>query len=394
MTAKRVSIIGNMSDGWLSSNKYEHVPVLQCTGPGTMMDGFAWKIVLHTTESRPGSIDAITSLFQAKPCYCPQFALDPSTGRRVQYIPWTWSGAALQGCHRGSQTNKGRAVQVELVGFADDTRNWPDEWLWVIGDWVADLVKDGLPVNLDRVADFGSMTGTLATEHTRYRLSEADYQAESGIIGHVNAHCNSHYDPGWINGFRIAEIAKQILGGAYQGPTGPASVGGLAPSGGGARPEHLQRGMEGGIVKFVQDLLIGMGFDCGPAGADSIFGDGTDGAVRAFQEAQGLEVDGVIGPKTQAAIAAAYGSGGGVPGPDVPAFPGRYLLVSSPMLEGDDVRGWQGQMSSRGWSVSVDGCYGPQSGNVCVQFQTEKAMNVDGVVGPMTWGATWSAPVT
>jgi peptidoglycan hydrolase-like protein with peptidoglycan-binding domain len=59
-----------------------------------------------------------------------------------------------------------------------------------------------------------------------------------------------------------------------------------------------------------------------------------------------------------------------------------------------DVQVWQAQMSGRGWSIDVDGEFGPQSENVCRQFQSEKGLDSDGLVGSQTWNATWSAPVT
>jgi hypothetical protein len=59
-----------------------------------------------------------------------------------------------------------------------------------------------------------------------------------------------------------------------------------------------------------------------------------------------------------------------------------------------DVRTWQDKMRSRGWSIDVDGVYGPASEGICRQFQSEKGLGVDGLVGPATWSATWSAPVT
>jgi len=58
------------------------------------------------------------------------------------------------------------------------------------------------------------------------------------------------------------------------------------------------------------------------------------------------------------------------------------------------VRTWQGQMATRGWSISADGMYGPASENVCRQFQAEKGLGVDGLVGPQTWSAAWTAGVT
>lgn len=59
-----------------------------------------------------------------------------------------------------------------------------------------------------------------------------------------------------------------------------------------------------------------------------------------------------------------------------------------------NVRTWQQKMRDRGWSIGVDGCYGPESESVCRSFQAEKGLVVDGDVGPQTWAATWDAPVT
>jgi Putative peptidoglycan binding domain/N-acetylmuramoyl-L-alanine amidase len=59
-----------------------------------------------------------------------------------------------------------------------------------------------------------------------------------------------------------------------------------------------------------------------------------------------------------------------------------------------NVATWQQQMAARGWSIGVDGMFGPSSESICRQFQQEKALGVDGLVGPQTWAASWTAPVT
>ena len=63
-------------------------------------------------------------------------------------------------------------------------------------------------------------------------------------------------------------------------------------------------------------------------------------------------------------------------------------------MRGEDVRTWQARMSRRGWRIDVDGAYGPQSREVCLAFQREKRLVVDGIVGPETWRAAWTAPIT
>jgi hypothetical protein len=76
-----------------------------------------------------------------------------------------------------------------------------------------------------------------------------------------------------------------------------------------------------------------------------------------------------------------------------PPFPGR-LLRYPPTMAGADVRTWQQRMRARGWTIDVDGAYGPGSANVCRNFQREKHLGVDGIVGPKTWAAAWTSPVT
>jgi len=76
-----------------------------------------------------------------------------------------------------------------------------------------------------------------------------------------------------------------------------------------------------------------------------------------------------------------------------PPWPGRYLRYP-PIMRGEDVRTWQARMRQRGWRIDVDGAYGPQSRQVCLAFQREKGLAVDGIVGPQTWAAAWTAPIT
>lgn len=62
----------------------------------------------------------------------------------------------------------------------------------------------------------------------------------------------------------------------------------------------IRRGDEGPCVGLAQQLLALKGYDPGPV--DCIFGDQTEAAVKAFQKANGLTVDGIVGPKTWAAL--------------------------------------------------------------------------------------------
>ena len=87
------------------------------------------------------------------------------------------------------------------------------------------------------------------------------------------------------------------------------------------------------------------------------------------------------------------GSGKAHPAAHVPPFPGRELGQPPPMT-GNDVHRWQAQMARRGWAIVVNSTYDAASEHICRQFQEEKGLHVDGVVGENTWRAAWAAPVT
>jgi Putative peptidoglycan binding domain len=62
-------------------------------------------------------------------------------------------------------------------------------------------------------------------------------------------------------------------------------------------------------------------------------------------------------------------------------------------VDQQNVKTWQKQMQARRWKLDADGMYGPDSDRVCRQFQTNKRLSVDGMVGPKTWAATWTDAV-
>lgn len=81
--------------------------------------------------------------------------------------------------------------------------------------------------------------------------------------------------------------------------------------------------------------------------------------------------------------------------PEVLPFPGRLLRFTEgrPRIKGDDVRMWQARMLAFGFRIEADGIYGPKSKAVAVQFQQQHGLQVDGIVGPKTWHASFALPV-
>lgn len=62
--------------------------------------------------------------------------------------------------------------------------------------------------------------------------------------------------------------------------------------------KQISKGDNCKAVKVLQSLLISEGYSCGPCGADGDFGQATAQAVRKYQLAKGLDVDGIVGKKT------------------------------------------------------------------------------------------------
>ena len=113
------------------------------------------------------------------------------------------------------------------------------------------------------------------------------------------------YDAGTIDGIfgsrtETAVRAFQRANGlTVDGIVGPRTWAALAPYM--AEEETwLRKGDRGPYVQMVQLALERAGFS--PGALDGIFGARTDAAVRQFQRANSLQVDGIVGPRTLAAL--------------------------------------------------------------------------------------------
>ena len=51
-------------------------------------------------------------------------------------------------------------------------------------------------------------------------------------------------------------------------------------------------------------------------------------------------------------------------------------------------------MAYRGWRITPDGLWGSETERVVRGFQAEKGLELDGAVGPSTWAAAWSSPIS
>ncbi len=129
-------------------------------------------------------------------------------------------------------------------------------------------------------------------------------------------------------------------------------------------------------MRDLQHRLSTLGFEVVAAEAGA-FGDGTEEAIRAFQAARGLRVDGVCGQQTWSSLVeAGYRLGD------------RLLYHRTPMLRGDDVVDLQHRLNALGFdSGKEDGIFGPDTRNALLEFQRNVAAAGDGICGPASVAA-------
>lgn len=184
---------------------------------------------------------------------------------------------------------------------------------------------------------------------------------------------------------------------------------------------YLREGSTGSKVKELQELLKAHGFNPGPI--DGAFGAGTKQAAISFQKYNGLDADGIVGPKTWEALRSS-------PPPTVAPIPTVNLLETYKYYRGlphqDDAIAWlQGQVSkqileefSQKWRDTpsqpflplqegatgpevkqlqerlqklglnpgvVDGAFGPATKAAVMAFQKAQGIVADGIVGDKTW---------
>ena len=72
---------------------------------------------------------------------------------------------------------------------------------------------------------------------------------------------------------------------------------------------NLSYGSSGDEVKKMQQALINAGYDLGDTGADGQFGEKTQAAVKQYQQANGLAVDGIAGNNTLSKLYSAVSDG-------------------------------------------------------------------------------------
>ncbi|HEV8550773.1 MAG TPA: GH25 family lysozyme, partial [Polyangiaceae bacterium] len=75
-----------------------------------------------------------------------------------------------------------------------------------------------------------------------------------------------------------------------------------------------------------------------------------------------------------------------------PAWPGTFFVFPhTPAFSGEAVKQLQTRLVSLGFTLEVDGAYGPQSKAACMAFQKDRGLSADGIVGRATWDACFAS---
>lgn len=203
-----------MTDLWLAG--WDRIPG-ESSGTWAPDDEIAAKLVLHATEGF--AIGDAVNAYKANRSW-PHVTVDPVRKRMVQHLPLNVPARALKNTATPGQTNReANVLQVEIVG----TSHLPATAKGKVPlcaltadqlDWLGRVVVGpmcrlgGVAIKTD-VTFYGEDCGwTLASSKARQRLTAAQWDKATGIVGHQHVPENDHWDPGPIDIDAIITAAR------------------------------------------------------------------------------------------------------------------------------------------------------------------------------------------
>lgn len=168
--------------------------------------GLPFRVVLHTTETSgvPGYDNGATA---------PHITYVPKTRRWVQHTDFNIASRVLRNPPGGVQTNRGNALQVEIVCYS--AKNIADQRTSRL--WVGDLTGDHYQDLRDFLAwtytafDVSSLWPGKQAFSSReanapgFRMTDLEWNEFDGVCAHQHVPENTHWDTGALDWTRVIE---------------------------------------------------------------------------------------------------------------------------------------------------------------------------------------------
>lgn len=169
--------------------------------------GGPWKLVLHTTET--SGMPSYTDRAGRRGGSAPHVTYYPKTREFFQHTDFNSPARALRDAEGGVHTNRDSVIQLEIICYSDESvvDRYPNTGRVKVSE-LSDRNLEDIREFIDWVAEeFGvdkDWPGRRALNYSQanapgFRLSNAEYEAYDGVLGHQHVPENTHWDPGGLN---------------------------------------------------------------------------------------------------------------------------------------------------------------------------------------------------
>lgn len=197
------------SDRWLPPGHHWdlHIERHEALSAGSFTGG-GLGLVWHTAESRWMAVDAMAGVLITKQA-CPHFVIGGRSGVEhpvvIQFLPLDLAGRALaNNSGDGFQTNRANKIQVEICGRTAEIPSW-SEWTYRALANLSGLIMHR--VNIPNVANYDFSNPR--------RLTDAEWVAARGHLGHVHCPDNDHTDPTRLREGYLVDLIDKLPKAGY-----------------------------------------------------------------------------------------------------------------------------------------------------------------------------------
>lgn len=192
---------------------------------------------------------------------------------------------------------------------------WTQSWEYIVGDF--DQAKESLTAVSDVLSNIINnsankrndlLQDALTSNYDKFIKTINDAGIETTVFqDRVKAAINENGGDADVLIQKYGTLEKAIRAGAVSSDLLKKSLGGMSKES--LNIDRLLHFKDAGDdVKNIQEALKQLGYDLSKYGTDGLIGSETTAAIKAFQQAKGLSVDGIVGPDTVKALQDAVGS--------------------------------------------------------------------------------------